>query len=207
MNQRSPWHTPCVAEPPTVPWRFCHEAQPTGLWSVPMRRRRRRRGRLGMLARRGTQFRAARVRFRAVRGRHRFRDTPDRSNGVPSRWRYRGTCRGEHRRERRQPLAHLRVRRRHLGAEPRHNARSRRVVGRRGQHRRTRPAGHLRARPSELVRSRIGDGTRTGGSDVQLQPASQSRNPPCRRRSGRERRRPRRPGKCRTSMASGCSSR
>ena len=56
-------------------------------------------------------------------------------------------------------------------------ARSRSVVRRCGQHRRTRPGGHLRARPPELVRSRIGNGTRAGGGYFQLQPASQRRNP------------------------------
>ena len=36
----------------------------------------------------------------------------------------------------------------------------------------------VRTRSPELVRSRIGDGTRTGGGDFQLQAASQRRNSP-----------------------------
>ena len=135
------------------------------------------------------------IHFRAVRVRHRLRETSGRIAGIPSRWRHRGTCRGEHGREWRPLPAHLRIRRRLLGADARRNATSRSTVRRRGQHRRTRPCDHLRARPPELVRSRIGDGTPAGGGNFQLQPAPQRRNPPCRRHSGRERRRARRPGR------------
>ncbi len=148
----------------------------------------RRRGRADAACCRG-------IHFRAIRGRHRLGETPDRFDGIPSRWRYRGTGRGKHRREGRPPLANIRVRRRHLGAETRRNAASRSVVRRCGQHWRTRPVGHIPARPTELVRSRLGDGTRASGGDLQLRPASQQRNPPCRRHSGRERRRARRSGR------------
>ena len=62
-------------------------------------------------------------------------------------------------------------------AATRRNAASRSVVRRCSQHRRTRPLDCVRARPPELVRSRIGDRTHAGGGDFQLQPASQRRNP------------------------------